>query len=60
MDPAQRKEYYDSVQMQVMEDCPELFVFYQNSIVGANAKVGGFKQFPNEVSFLTKDIYLEE
>jgi peptide/nickel transport system substrate-binding protein len=60
MDSAQRKEYYDRVQEQVMADCPELFVFYQNSIVGASKKVGGLKQFPSEISFLTKDMYLEE
>lgn len=56
MDEAQRKEYYDKVQEQVMEDCPEIFVFYQNSIIGANKKVGGLKQFPNEISFLTKNL----
>jgi peptide/nickel transport system substrate-binding protein len=60
MDTAQRKEYYDRVQEQVMGNCPELFVFHQNSIVGASKKVGGLKQFPSEISFLTKDLYLEE
>lgn len=60
MDTAQRKEYYDKVQTQVMEECPELFVFYQNSLIGANKKVGGLKQFPNDITFLTKDLYLEE
>lgn len=60
MDTAQRKEYYDRVQMQVLEDCPELFVFYQNSLIGANSKVGGLKQFPNDISFLTKDIYIDQ
>jgi len=60
MNQTQRKEYYDKVQEQVLEDCPEIFVFYQNSIVGANKKVGGIKQFPNEISFLTKDIYIKQ
>lgn len=60
MDTAQRKEYYDKVQTQVMEECPELFVFYQNSLIGANTKVGGLKQFPNDISFLTKDIYITQ
>lgn len=60
MNETQRKEYYDKVQEQVLGDCPEIFVFYQNSIVGANKKVGGIKQFPNEISFLTKDIYIKK
>lgn len=60
MNQTQRKEYYDKVQEQVLEDCPEISVFYQNSIVGANKKVGGIKQFPNEISFLTKDIYIKQ
>jgi len=60
MDQTQRKEYYDKIQEQVLKDCPEIFVFYQNSIVVANKKVGGLKQFPNEISFLTKDMYMEQ
>jgi len=60
MNETQRKEYYDKVQEHVLVDCPEIFVFYQNSIVGANKKVGGIKQFPNEISFLTKDIYIKK
>lgn len=60
MNQTQRKEYYGKVQEKILGDCPEIFVFYQNSIVGANKKVGGLKQFPNEISFLTKDMYIEQ
>jgi len=60
MNRTQRKEYYDKVQEQVLEDCPEIFIFYQNAPVGTNKKVAGFKQYPNEITFLTKDIYIEE
>jgi len=60
MNQTQRKEYYDKVQEQVLEDCPEIFIFYQNALVGTNKKVIGFKQYPNEITFLTKDIYIEE
>lgn len=55
-----RKEYYDNVQRQVLEDCPEIYVFYQNAITGYNVKVGGYKEYPNEITILTKDIYLRE
>lgn len=60
MNQTQRKEYYDKVQGQVLEDCPEIFIFYQNALVGTSKKVVGFKQYPNEITFLTKDIYIEE
>lgn len=35
---------------------PELFVFYQNSLIRANKKVDGLKQFPNEITVLTKEL----
>ena len=44
-----------------MEDCPELFVFSQNFVFyrtpSLEQKQGlvEFKQFPNDISFLTKD-----
>jgi peptide/nickel transport system substrate-binding protein len=54
-----RKEYYNSVQRQILADCPEIFIFYQNSIDGASVNVGGYKQYPNEITILTKDLYLK-
>jgi peptide/nickel transport system substrate-binding protein len=59
MDEELREEYYDNVQWQILEDCPEIFVFYQNSMDAASKKVGGFKQYPNEITILTEDIYLK-
>nr|WP_321496144.1 ABC transporter substrate-binding protein [uncultured Methanolobus sp.] len=55
-----RKEYYDNVQRQVLEDCPEIYVFYQNAITAYDTKVGGYQEYPNEITILTKDIYLKE
>ncbi|MBP1908869.1 ABC transporter substrate-binding protein [Methanolobus bombayensis] len=55
-----RKEYYDNVQRQILEDCPEIYIFYQNAITGYDTKVGGYKEYPNEITILTKDIYLNE
>ena len=54
-----RKEYYDNVQRQVLEDCPEIYLFYQNVIDGYNVRVGGYKEYPNEITILTKDIYIK-
>lgn len=60
MNETKRKEYYDQVQNQVMQDCPVIYVFYQKSSVGLNNKVGGFKQYPNEFTIITKNLYLKK
>ncbi|WP_440954298.1 ABC transporter substrate-binding protein [Methanosarcina sp. Mfa9] len=60
MDPVLRQEYYDKVQTQVLTDSPEIFVFYYRELVGETTNVGGFRIFPNEISFLTKDLYIEK
>lgn len=54
-----RREYYNNVQWQILEDCPEIFVFYQNAMDATSSKVGGFKQYPNEITIITKDVYLK-
>lgn len=59
IDEDTRKEYYDNVQWQILEDCPEIIVFYQNAMDATSSKVGGFKQYPNEITILTKDVYLK-
>jgi peptide/nickel transport system substrate-binding protein len=52
-----RWDYYKQVQEQILEDSPEIFVFYQNELVGLNTGVKGYVIYPNEITFLTKDIY---
>ena len=51
-----RMEYYNKVQQQVHEDCPELFVFYYKKTVGLSSGVDGFILYPNEITFLTNRI----
>ncbi|MDD3043102.1 MAG: ABC transporter substrate-binding protein [Methanosarcinaceae archaeon] len=59
-DPEERQACYDKVQKKVLEDSPEIFVFYYTELVGENTKVKGYRIYPNEISFLTKDISLEK
>ncbi len=52
-----RWDYYKQVQEQILEDSPEIFVFYLNELVGLTTKVFGYEIYPNEITFLTKDMY---
>ncbi|AEH60087.1 extracellular solute-binding protein family 5 [Methanosalsum zhilinae DSM 4017] len=51
-----RMEYYNKVQKQVHEDCPQLFVFYYKKTVGLADEVDGFVLYPNEITVLTNNI----
>ncbi len=59
MDNDQRLEYYNNIQKQVFEECPEIFVFYYRKTVGTSEEVQGFAIYPNEITFLTEDVRLE-
>jgi len=52
-----RWDYYKQVQAQILADSPEIFVFYLNELDGLNTGVKGFVIYPNELTFLTKDMY---
>ncbi|MEA2053419.1 MAG: ABC transporter substrate-binding protein [Euryarchaeota archaeon] len=56
-DDKTRWDYYKQVQAQILEDSPEIFVFYLNELDGLNTCVKGYVIYPNELTFLTKDIY---
>jgi len=58
-DPEERREYYNRVQEKVLEDSPDIFLFYLNELVGLNTNVKGFEIYPSEVSFLTDKVSLE-
>jgi peptide/nickel transport system substrate-binding protein len=58
-DPDKRSEYYDSVQEKVLEDSPNIYLFYLNELVGKSSKVKGFEIYPSEVSFMTPEMELE-
>lgn len=55
-----RMDYYSKVQKRILEESPEIFLFYLNELVGKNKKVKGYEIYPSEVTFLTKDVYIEE
>lgn len=59
MDNDQRLEYYNNIQREVFEDCPEIFVFYYRKTVGTSDEIQGFTIYPNEITFLTEDVRLE-
>lgn len=52
-----RWDYYKMVQEQILEDSPEIFVFYLNELVGQNICVIGYEIYPTEITFLTKNMY---
>ncbi|OPY28219.1 MAG: putative ABC transporter periplasmic-binding protein [Methanocella sp. PtaU1.Bin125] len=59
-DKTERKSLYDQVQIQALNDTPYIPVFYQNAVVATSKNVGGVQLFPNEISFITKDMYLKK
>lgn len=55
-DNDKRAELYDDVQVRVMEDAPMIFVFYAVENDATRSDVTGFKIYPNDYTFVTKDI----
>jgi peptide/nickel transport system substrate-binding protein len=58
MDPDDRKDYYDQAQEIIVEESPEMFIFHEKELVGYNTKVIGYEIYPNEITFLTKNMYI--
>ena len=58
MDPNTRKDYCDQAQAIIVEESPEMFIFHEKELVGYDTKVVGYEIYPNEISFLTKNIYI--
>lgn len=58
-DESRRKAIYDEIQQKALDDTPVICVFYQTSLTGLDKGVGNFKRYPNEVTILTKDVYLK-
>lgn len=54
----QRQALYDQIQQQLVDDSPQIYVFSEKQLTGASTAVTGYKIYPNEVTFLTKDIGL--
>ena len=58
MDPATRKDYYDQAQEIIVEESPEMFIFHEKELVGHHIDVIGYEIYPNEITFLTKNMYI--
>lgn len=58
LDQDERRDIYNQIQEKVLEDLPEIYLFYEKMLVGVNERVTGFKIYPNEVTILTKDVGL--
>ncbi len=51
-------DIYMDIQEQVLEDSPEMYLFYDKLLVGVSDRVKGFEIYPNEITILTKDVYI--
>jgi len=58
MDLDKRKDYYDQAQAIIVEESPEMFIFHEKELVGYDNKVIGYEIYPNEITFLTKNMYI--
>ena len=58
MDLSIRKDYCDQAQAIIVEESPEMFIFHEKELVGYNTKVIGYEIYPNEITFLTKNMYI--
>ena len=58
MDLDTRKDYYDQATQIIVEESPEMFIFHEKELVGYNTKVIGYEIYPNEITFLTKNMYI--
>ncbi len=58
LDQDDRMDIYTDIQEQVLEDSPEMYLFYDKLLVGVNDRVKGFEIYPNEITILTKDVYI--
>ncbi|MEA3294715.1 MAG: ABC transporter substrate-binding protein, partial [Euryarchaeota archaeon] len=58
MNQSERKGYYDQVQAIIVEQSPEMFIFHEKQQIGQYVEVMGYVLYPNEITFLTKEMYM--
>ena len=58
MNLATRKDYYDQATEIIVEESPEMFIFHEKELLGYDTKVVGYEIYPNEITFLTKNMYI--
>jgi len=60
MDPKKRKEIYDRVQLLILEDVPQLWLFSADTIDFTQASVKGFKQHPTTLLYGFEGVWLDK
>ncbi len=60
MDPKKRKEIYDRVQLLILEDVPQLWLFSADTIDFTQASVKGFKQHPTTLLYGFEGAWLDK
>jgi len=58
MDIGTRKDYCDRAQAIIVEESPEMFIFHEKELMGYDTKVVGYEIYPNEITFITKNMYI--
>ncbi len=58
LDQEDREEIYTDIQERVLEDSPEIYLFYDKILVGIGEQVEGFEIYPSEMPVLTEDVYV--
>ncbi len=58
LDQDDRKGIYDDIQERVLEDSPEIFLFYDKMLVGISERIKGFEIYPSEMPVLTENVYV--
>ena len=58
LDQEDREEIYTDIQEQVLEDSPEIYLFYDKMLVGIGEGVEGFEIYPSEMPVLTENVYV--
>ena len=56
LDENERMKIYKQIQERVLQDCPEIFLFYDRMMVGVSDKVEGFEIYPNEITIITDKV----
>ncbi|NPV62675.1 MAG: ABC transporter substrate-binding protein [Methanotrichaceae archaeon] len=59
LDQDERMEIYKEIQEHVLEDSPEIYLFYDKMLAGVNDRVKGFEIYPSEITILTKNVALD-
>lgn len=57
-DKEEREGIYRDIQERVLQDSPEIFLFYDRMLVGISERVEGFEIYPSEMPVLTEDVYV--